>query len=58
MAVNPFRKAVHRGRLKGFCKCLRLGICIIPSSQGSEYTSSSEYTRALIMPVVLNMPDF
>ena len=26
--------------------------------QGSEYTSSSEYTRALMMPLVLNMPGF
>ena len=56
MAVNPFRKTLHRGCLKGFWICLGLGICIMPGYQGSEYTSISEYTRALIMPVVLNGP--
>ena len=58
MAVNSFRKALYCGCLKGFRICLGLGICIMPGFQGSEYTSSSEYTRALIMPVILNMPDF
>ena len=58
MAVNSFRKALHRGCLKGFRICLGLGICIMSGYQGFEYTFSSEYTRALIMPVVLNMPRF
>ena len=58
MAVNSFCKVLHRGCLKGFLICLGLGISIMPGYQGSEYTSSSEYTRALIMTVVLNMPGF
>ena len=30
MAINCFRKALHRGHLKGFSVCLGLGICIMP----------------------------
>ena len=61
MAVNSFRKALHRGCLKGLSICLGLGICIMPGfciCQGSEYKSSSEYARALIMLLVLNIPGF
>ena len=53
MAVNSFRKALHRGCLKGCYLCLGLGIYIMPGYQGSEYTSSSKYRTALIKPVAL-----
>ena len=67
MAVNSFRKALHRRFFKGFSICLGLGIWIMPGFyiwQGSEYSRvlnthvSSEYARAIIMLLVLNMPGF
>ena len=61
MVVNSFRKALPRGCLTALSVRVGLGICIMPefcNCQGSEYTFSSECTKSLIIPLVLNMLGF
>ena len=64
MAVNSFSQSASSWMFEGALNMPRVRninnarVLHMSGYQDSEYTSRPEYTRALIMPLVPNMPGF
>ena len=64
MAVNSFSQSASSWMFEGALNMPRVRnmhnarVLHMPGYHDSEYTSRSEYTSALIMALVLNMPGF